>query len=94
MAQTVHSDLPSWEGPDDGKRALLRFRFWQLEITTATVFITTWFCSLGPAAAIVALLVAKHMLVSILVVGQANAPVKSGDFHALQGEPAAFEDQE
>jgi hypothetical protein len=46
-----------------------RFQRWQILWTLITVLITTWFCTLGWVPAILALMVAKHILVAILVVG-------------------------
>jgi hypothetical protein len=44
-------------------------RLWQLLLTALTVLITGWFCTLGWVPAILALMVAKHVLVAILVMG-------------------------
>ncbi len=55
-------------GEDDRLRRV-RFRLWQLLLTAVTVLITGWFVTLGPISAILALLVAKHVLVAILVMG-------------------------
>jgi hypothetical protein len=62
----------------DGARRL-RFRLWQLLTTSFTVLVTAWFCTLslgawpwsasGVLTAIVALMIAKHVLVAILIVG-------------------------
>ena len=52
----------------------LHFRLWQIMVTAITVLITGWFCTLGPIPAIIALMVAKHVLVAVLVMGM--------DFHA------------
>ncbi len=38
-------------------------------MTALTVLVTGWFCTLGWVPAILALLVAKHVLVAILVMG-------------------------
>jgi hypothetical protein len=54
---------------DDDRVRRLRFRLWQLLMTAATVLITAWVCTLDKYAAIVALMVAKHVLVAILVMG-------------------------
>src|SRR5262249_58208787 len=68
MALTVTPEPCSWQNPDDEScRSRLRFRLWQLEIAGLTVFVTTWLCTIGPVAAIIALLIAKHVLVSMLV---------------------------
>jgi hypothetical protein len=36
-------------------------------MTGLTVLVTAWFCTFGPIPAIIALMTAKHVLVSILV---------------------------
>jgi hypothetical protein len=53
---------------DDGRRRF-RFRLQQMSYAMLTIFITAWFCSLGPIPAILSLLVAKHVLVAILLMG-------------------------
>lgn len=59
---------------DDGLQRL-RFRLWLVGLTLTTVLITAWFVCLGPLPAILALVVAKHVLVAILVMGlRVNAP--------------------
>jgi hypothetical protein len=55
-------------GDNDGARRA-QFRLKQLSLTAITVLITAWFCTLGWAPAIIALVVAKHVLVAILVMG-------------------------
>ena len=52
----------------DGARRL-RFRLWQYVATGFTVLVTGWFCTFGVFPAILALMVAKHILVAILIVG-------------------------
>jgi hypothetical protein len=59
-------------GDDDGARRL-RFRLWQCLATGFTVLVTTWFCTLGVLPAILALMIAKHILVAILMVGLEEA---------------------
>lgn len=49
--------------------ARLNFRLWQVLVTTLTVLFTAWCITLGPIPAIVALVIAKHVLVAILVMG-------------------------
>jgi hypothetical protein len=34
-----------------------------------TIFLTAWFCTMGPIPAVLAIVVAKHVLVAILVMG-------------------------
>jgi hypothetical protein len=46
-----------------------RFRAWQMSLTVAIVFATAWFFTLGPIPGILAVMVAKHLLVAILVMG-------------------------
>jgi hypothetical protein len=52
---------------DDLKR--LRFRLMQVLASTVTALVTIWLCTFGPIPAILALMVAKHILVAILVMG-------------------------
>ncbi len=60
---------------DDGSRRV-HFRLWQVLLTLVTVLVTAWFCTitnwsspLGALPGLVALVVAKHVLVAILVQG-------------------------
>jgi hypothetical protein len=53
---------------DDGL-GRLHFRLWQVLMTGITVLVTTWFVTFGAIPAIIALMVAKHVLVAILVRG-------------------------
>jgi hypothetical protein len=55
-------------GDGDGLQRV-RFRLTQVLATAVTVLVTAWFCTLGAIPAILALLVAKHVLVAILVMG-------------------------
>ncbi|HEY7158031.1 MAG TPA: hypothetical protein VH575_29025 [Gemmataceae bacterium] len=47
----------------------LRMRLTQVLATVVTVLATAWLCTFGAIAAILALMVAKHILVAILVMG-------------------------
>ncbi len=47
----------------------INFRLWQISLSSATVLITAWCYTLGPLAAIIATVVAKHVLVAILASG-------------------------
>ena len=71
MAQLAPPPLPPRVALDEGDDRLrrVRMRLWQLLLTALTVLITGWFCSLGWVPAILALMVAKHVLVAILVMG-------------------------
>ncbi len=53
---------------NDGLRRV-RFRLFQIMTSAITVFITAWFCTFGAIPAILALMVAKHILVAVLVMG-------------------------
>ncbi|MFO0809244.1 MAG: hypothetical protein U0746_11505 [Gemmataceae bacterium] len=55
-------------GDDDGA-ARLRMRLHQVSWSAITVFATAWCCTLGTVPALLALAVAKHVLVAILVMG-------------------------
>jgi hypothetical protein len=52
---------------DDLRR--LRLRMTQILATIITVLATAWLCTLGAIPAILALMVAKHVLVAVLVMG-------------------------
>jgi hypothetical protein len=41
----------------------------QVLASTVTALVTIWLCTFGPIPAILALMVAKHILVAILVMG-------------------------
>ena len=45
---------------DDRPGGHLHFRMKQVMWTTVTVFLTAWFCTMGPIPAILALVIAKH----------------------------------
>jgi hypothetical protein len=47
----------------------IHFRLWQISLSSATVLITGWCYTLGPLAAIIATVIAKHVLVAILAAG-------------------------
>jgi hypothetical protein len=53
---------------DDGARRF-RMRMTQVLATLITVFATAWICTLGIIPAIIALSIAKHVLVAILMMG-------------------------
>lgn len=52
----------------DGLRRL-RFRLELISWTALTVLLTAWFCTFGWQVAIIALVIAKHVLVALLVMG-------------------------
>ena len=47
----------------------VHFRLFQIMTSAVTVFITAWFCTFGAIPAILAIMVAKHVLVAILMMG-------------------------
>jgi len=47
----------------------LHFRLWQIMMTTITVLVSGWFVTFGVIPAIISLMIAKHVLVAILMVG-------------------------
>jgi hypothetical protein len=53
---------------NDGLRRF-RMRLVQVMATTITILVTAWLCTLGAIPAILSLMVAKHVLVAILVMG-------------------------
>jgi hypothetical protein len=56
------------QGDNDGIRRV-RLRLWQITASAITVFLTAWCCTLGAIPAIIALMIAKHVLVAILMMG-------------------------
>jgi hypothetical protein len=47
----------------------MRRRLNLIAYTAITVFLTAWFCTMGPIPAVLAIVVAKHVLVAILMMG-------------------------
>jgi uncharacterized membrane protein len=72
-------DPPRVATADDDSLRRLHFRIWQVFILTVTVLVTAWFCTLGPIPAILALVVAKHILVALLVMGLDMYPAYKGE---------------
>ena len=56
-------------GLDEKPSGRMHLRMKQLFLTAVTVFLTAWFCTMGIIPAILALVVAKHVLVAILAMG-------------------------
>ena len=56
------------QGDHDGMDRL-RMRMTQVLTTLVTVIVTAWLCTLGAIPAILAVMVAKHILVAVLVMG-------------------------
>ncbi len=70
MASLAPPELPPRVSvADDDNLRRLHFRLWQVGMTMITVLLTVWCITLGPLPAILALVVAKHVLVALLVMG-------------------------
>jgi hypothetical protein len=54
---------------DDDRLRKLRMRLFQIAASTITVLATVFFCRFGFIWAILAIMVAKHVLVAILLMG-------------------------
>jgi hypothetical protein len=59
---------------DDDNRQRLQFRLWQMTVTTATVLVALWLSTFGVLPAILAWVVAKHILVAIYMMGLHRYP--------------------
>jgi hypothetical protein len=60
---------PTVSVADDDRLKRLHFRLWQIVVSALTVVVTAWFCTFGPLPALIALMVAKHVLVAVFVMG-------------------------
>src|SRR5438046_1009702 len=69
MAQLAPPPPPAVTTADDDGMARLQFRIWQVWITLITMLVTAWFMTFGILSAIIALVVAKHVLVAIFLIG-------------------------
>ena len=54
---------------DDDRTRRFRMRMTQILATSVTVVATGWVCTLGVLPAIIALMIAKHVLVAVLMMG-------------------------
>jgi hypothetical protein len=54
---------------DDDRVRRLNLKLFKILVSSITVFVTAWFCTLGAIPAILAIMVAKHVLVAILMMG-------------------------
>ena len=54
---------------DDDSMGRFRMRLMRIMATAVTVVLTGWFCTFGVIPAIVAVMIAKHVLVAILMMG-------------------------
>jgi hypothetical protein len=59
---------------NDDSRERLQFRLWQMLMATLTILVAVWFTTFGPVPAILAWVVAKHILVAILMMGLHRYP--------------------
>jgi hypothetical protein len=59
---------------DNDNRERLQFRLWQMLMATLTILLAVWFTTFGPLPAILAWVVAKHILVAILMMGLHRYP--------------------
>lgn len=62
---------------DDWHLYRLHFRLWQIFISFFTVLVTVWLCNFGAVSAILSIMVAKHILVAILMMGHDLPPLPS-----------------
>jgi hypothetical protein len=60
---------------DDGHLYRLHFRLWQIFISFFATLLTAWICTFGAVAAILAIMVAKHVLVAVLMMGHDLPPL-------------------
>ena len=70
MAALAPPPAPPRFVPGDGDdKKSLRMRLTQVMATMATLLATAWVCSLGAIPAIIALAIAKHVLVAVFIMG-------------------------
>jgi len=59
--------------------ARLQFRVWQVWITALTTLVAAWFFTFGAIAGVIALVVAKHILVAVFLIGMDIYPAYIDD---------------
>ncbi len=69
MPMLIEPPDPTPFHDEDDDMARYRLRLVQVTAAAATVSATAWCCTLGVFPAILALLVAKHVLVAVLLMG-------------------------
>ena len=69
---------PVAQADNDGLEKF-RLRLVQIVATTITVLVTVWMCTLGVIPAIIALMVAKHVLVAIVIMGLGVDAPRAGE---------------
>ena len=67
----------------------VQFRLWQIVMSAVTLATTVWFFTLNPIAGIIAVIVAKHILVAILAAGLTRYPAQPAADAAGFSEPAS-----
>lgn len=72
----------------DNPQQRINFRLWQIVMSAVTLVIVIWFFTLNSLAGILALIVAKHVWVAILVSGLIRYPSLRGQVHTNQRHPA------
>jgi hypothetical protein len=73
---------------EDDDRSRCWFRHWLLVRTDLMILARAWFISLGPVPGILALAVAKNILVALLAVGPGvNQQTAADDYTMLQQQP-------
>ena len=77
-------------GDNDGLKRL-RLRLLQILASTITVLATLWLCTFGAIPAILALMVAKHVLVAILIMGPGRAAALENPSELPSFEPQEWE---
>lgn len=63
---------------DDGSIRRVRLRVFQVGSTLTTILATIWLCTLGVIPGILGVMVAKHILVAILIMGLGTDTEPSG----------------
>ena len=69
MSEVAPPPCPPRIALTDRPEPQLRRRLNLIAYTAITVFLTAWFCTMGPIPAVLAIVVAKHVLVAILMMG-------------------------
>ena len=69
MIEVAPPPVPPRVALTDRPEPRMRRRLHLITYTAITVFLTAWFCTMGPIPAVLAIVVAKHVLVAILMMG-------------------------
>jgi hypothetical protein len=67
---------------DDDSRQRLQFRLWQMWVATITILVSVYLSTYGMLMAVLAWVVAKHILVALYMMGLHRYPRYKGE-----GEP-------